>query len=193
MTDEPLSLMARLKRHHTFRVASAYAIVAYILIQAANAVFPDIGLSRADVRFVIAGVALLFPVVLVLGWMFIPPSKENPEKFSHWQHLRWRLGSVLTLVIVALVILSGIFLWRANVRYMKAEALAESHTATPGSVTATTIPAASVAVLPLANESGDPKQQYFSDGLSEELISDLTQISGLKVIGKYSSFKFRNS
>jgi len=70
--------MARLKRHHIFRVASVYAVVAYILIQAANAVFPDNGLSRADVRYIIAVAALLFPVALVLGWMFIPPSKENP-------------------------------------------------------------------------------------------------------------------
>ncbi|MEO6925136.1 MAG: tetratricopeptide repeat protein, partial [Rhodanobacter sp.] len=51
----------------------------------------------------------------------------------------------------------------------------------------------SVAVLPLTNESGNPKQQYFSDGLSEELISELTQLNGLKVIGKYSSFKYRDS
>jgi adenylate cyclase len=55
------------------------------------------------------------------------------------------------------------------------------------------IPKQSVAVLPLGNESGNPKQQYFSDGLSEELISELTQVDGLKVIGKYSSFKFRDS
>jgi TolB-like protein/tetratricopeptide (TPR) repeat protein len=55
------------------------------------------------------------------------------------------------------------------------------------------IPQKSVAVLPLANESGDPRQDYFSDGLSEELISDLTQINGLKVIGKVSSFRFRHS
>lgn len=57
----------------------------------------------------------------------------------------------------------------------------------------TKVPAQSVAVLPLANESGDPERQYFSDGLSEELISDLTQVNGLKVIGNYSSFKFRDS
>jgi TolB-like protein/tetratricopeptide (TPR) repeat protein len=54
------------------------------------------------------------------------------------------------------------------------------------------VPAQSVAVLPLANESGDPSQDYFSDGLSEQLISDLTQIDGLKVIGKSSSFQFRD-
>ncbi|MGB9429484.1 MAG: hypothetical protein WCC11_06345 [Gammaproteobacteria bacterium] len=110
MTDAPLSFMARLKRHHIFRVASVYAIAAWVLIQVANGVFPDIGLTRADVRVVIAAVALLFPVALVLGWMFIPPSKENPAKFSSWQHLRWKLGSVLTLVIVVLVVISGIYL-----------------------------------------------------------------------------------
>ncbi|MGH8321438.1 MAG: hypothetical protein ACRESI_05735, partial [Gammaproteobacteria bacterium] len=120
MVDEPLSFMARLKRHHIFRVASAYAVAAYILILVANAVFPDIGLSRADVRYIIAALALLFPVALVLGWMFIPPSKQNLDKFSHWQQLRFRLGSVLTVVIVVLVTLSGIYLWHANERYLKA-------------------------------------------------------------------------
>ncbi|MEO8778675.1 MAG: hypothetical protein ABI389_08380, partial [Rhodanobacter sp.] len=55
------------------------------------------------------------------------------------------------------------------------------------------VPDKSVAVLPLANESGNAKQQYFVDGMSEELITDLAQVNGLKVIGKYSSFKFRDS
>ena len=55
------------------------------------------------------------------------------------------------------------------------------------------VPDKSVVVLPLANESGDPKHQYFYAGLSYELISDLAQINPLKVIGEYSSFKFRDS
>ena len=63
----------------------------------------------------------------------------------------------------------------------------------PSPPTLAKVPDKSVAVLPFANESGDPKQAYFSDGLSEELITDLTQINGLKVIGKYSSFQFRDS
>src|SRR5207302_743064 len=50
----------------------------------------------------------------------------------------------------------------------------------------------SIAVLPLLNESGDPKDEYFSDGLSEELIAALAQISGLKVIGRSSSFRFKD-
>jgi TolB-like protein/Tfp pilus assembly protein PilF len=59
--------------------------------------------------------------------------------------------------------------------------------------TASTISPSSVAVLPLANESGDPSQQYFSDGLSEDLITALGQIPGLKVVGRVSSFRFRDS
>ncbi|MEA3142167.1 MAG: hypothetical protein QOK23_4336 [Gammaproteobacteria bacterium] len=64
---------------------------------------------------------------------------------------------------------------------------------TPSRPTLLTGPPNSIAVLPLANESGDPNQQYFSDGLSEDLITTLSQFPGLKVIGHTSSFKFRNS
>ncbi len=193
MADECLSFMARLKRHHIFRVASGYAVAAYVLILVANAVFPDIGLSRNDVRYIIAAAALLFPVALVLGWMFIPPSKQNPDQFSHWQQLRFRVGSVLAIVIVVLVTLSGIYLWHANERYIRLEAVSKHAVATSAPTTVSVIPAKSIAVLPLVNESGDKNEQYFSDGLSEDLITALSQFAGLKVISRNSSFQFRDS
>src|SRR5439155_15410427 len=62
----------------------------------------------------------------------------------------------------------------------------------PGSEAVTAVSEKSVAVLPLLNESGDPKDEYFSDGLSEELIAALAQINGLKVIGRSSSFRFKD-
>ncbi|MGB9430537.1 MAG: hypothetical protein WCC11_11795 [Gammaproteobacteria bacterium] len=194
MADALLSFMARLKRHHIFRVASVYAIVAWVLIQVANGVFPDIGLTRADVRVVIAAVALLFPVALVLGWMFIPPSKENPAKFSSWQHLRWKLGSVLTLVIVVLVVISGIYLWHVQSRQLKAEEVAATKppAATSAPVAATVIPAKSIAVLPFVNLSGDPQNKYFSDGITEEILNALAQIPDLKVAGRTSAFRFNS-
>ncbi|MGH8397122.1 MAG: tetratricopeptide repeat protein [Gammaproteobacteria bacterium] len=189
MGEESLSFMARLKRHHIFRVASAYAVAAYILILVANAVFPDIGLSRADVRYIIAALALLFPVALVLGWMFIPPSNENPDKFSHWKQLRFRVGSVLTVVIVVLVTLSGIYLWRANVRYMKAEAVATTNA--PSTMTAptatTAIPAKSIAVLPFENLSADKNNAYFADGMQDLILTKLADIGDLKVISRTST------
>lgn len=113
-------LFARLKQHHMFRVASWYATAAYVLVLVANAVFPDIGLTREDVRYVIAALALGFPVVLVLSWMFVPPLQEDPQSFSRWQRLRWRLGSVMALVVIAFVCVSGAYLWQLNARHAEA-------------------------------------------------------------------------
>ncbi len=181
--------MARLKRHHIFRVASAYAVAAYVLILVANAVFPDIGLSRADVRYIIAILALLFPVALVLGWMFIPPSKQNPDQFSHWQQLRFRLGSILAVVIVVLVTLSGIYLWHANERYIKLESVAKT-AATSAPSTATDIPAKSIAVLPFENLSADKNNAYFADGMQDLILTKLAQIGDLRVISRTSTQQY---
>lgn len=191
--NNPPGFFARLKQHHIYRVVTMYAIAAWVLMQLANSLFPDLGWPRQSVLILIVAVALLFPVVLVLSWMLIPPSKENPAKFSRWQHLRWRLGSVLTLVIVVLVMLSGAYLWHARTRHLKTEEIAAAKVpaVTPAPL-ATTIPAQSVAVLPFVNESNNKSQQYFSDGLSEDLITALSQFAGLTVIGRDSSFRFRS-
>jgi len=189
MADESLSFMARLKRHHIFRVASGYAVAAYVLILVANAVFPDIGLSRADVRYIIAAAALLFPVALVLGWMFIPPSKQNPDQFSHWQQLRFRVGSVLAVVIVVIVTLSGIYLWHINERYIKVESVAKT-TATPALSAVTAIPAKSIAVLPFENLNVDKKDAYFVVGTQDLILTKLADIGGLKVISRTSTTQY---
>src|SRR5579859_910899 len=116
--EAPLGFMARLKSHHMFRVASWYATAAYVLILVANAVFPDIGLTRDDVRYVIAALALGFPIALTLGWMLIPPIRENPEHFSRWRRVRWRLGIVTSLLVIAFVSVAGAYLWRLNERHV---------------------------------------------------------------------------
>ena len=135
--------------------------------------------------------ALLFPVVLVLSWMFIPPSKENPAKFSRWQHLRWRLGSVLTLVIVMLVTLSGTYLWHAHARHLKAEEVAatKAPAVTPAPAT-TVIPAKSIAVLPFENLSPDKNNAYFADGMQEMILTKLADIGDLKVIARTSTMQY---
>jgi TolB-like protein/Tfp pilus assembly protein PilF len=193
MTDEPLSFMARLKRHHIFRVASVYAIGAWVLIQLANSIFPDLGWPRQSVLILLVAVALLFPVVLILGWMFIPPSKEDPAKFSRWQRWHWRLGSVLSLALIALVTFSGVYLWRVNERHLKAETVA---TAPPSAITtsaasaATNIPAKSIAVLPFENLSPDKNNAYFAAGMREEILTRLANLGGFLVISSTSSSHF---
>jgi TolB-like protein len=107
-------LVARLKQHHMFRIASWYATAAYVLILAANAVFPDIGFTREDVRYLIAALALGFPVALTIAWMFVPPSKDDPATFGRWRYLRWRLGSVVAVLVIVFAAVSGIYLWHLD-------------------------------------------------------------------------------
>ena len=90
--------------------------------------------------------------------------------------IRRRSGVVYAVVAAAVVLALG---------YFGLERLNQSKPSVPGG--------AAIAVLPLANESGDASQQYFSDGISEDLITALTQLPGLKVIGRSSAFKFRDS
>ncbi|MDE2139245.1 MAG: hypothetical protein KGJ17_01960, partial [Gammaproteobacteria bacterium] len=78
MAEEPLSLLARFKRHHIYRVATIYAIAAWIIIQLANGVFPDFGVPRTSVRIVIVVLLLGLPVVLMFAWLLIKP--VDPEK-----------------------------------------------------------------------------------------------------------------
>ena len=190
MPNEPLSFMARLKHHHIFRVASVYAIGAWVLIQLANSIFPDLGWPRQSVLILIVAVALLFPVVLILGWMFIPPSKEDPAKFSRWQRWHWRLGSVLSLALIALVTFSGVYLWRVNARHLRAETVVTSppSAVTTSATTATTvIPAKSIAVLPFENLSDEKKNAYFAAGIQDLILTKLAHIGDLKVIARTST------
>ena len=186
MTQESNSFLARLKRHHIYRVASIYALAGWVVIQLANGLFPNFGLMRSSVRIVIAFVALGFPLVMVVAWMFVKPA--DPEKITRWQHRRWRLGSLLTIVVIAFVSISGIYIWKVNSEY--------SDTSTPHLQHETTTfnpPTDSIAVLPFQNLSNDKSRQYFSDGITQELTNALGQIAGLRVIAWQSVAGFRDS
>jgi TolB-like protein/Flp pilus assembly protein TadD len=104
------------------------------------------------------------------------PSERRPPK-------SWSAKRAL-LVAVALVVLAAMTAYFA---------IHKTWTSKPAASTQLTPTAASIAVLPLANESGEAGQQYFSDGISEDLITALSQLPGLKVIGRTSAFRFRDS
>ena len=100
------------------------------------------------------------------------PVREHPPKF-------WSLMAGLSLAMAVLIL--------AGVAYLGVD---RPWTSKSKQVSA---PSASIAVLPLTNESGDPSQQYFSDGISEDLITTLSHFRGLRVIGRASAFQFRHS
>lgn len=190
MAGVPPSFLERLKRHYIFRIAATYALIAWILIQASGSILPGFGLPRDSVRFVIIVVALGFPVMLVLAWTFVKPRDVDPVNLSRWTRLRWRLGSALSIIVVVLVCISGWYLWRIAVTSHEAQSLAMATPPNSATTAFNPIPH-SIAVLPFANLSTDAMQQYFSDGITEEVTNALGKLPGVRVIAWQSAAVYR--
>ena len=174
------NFFAELKRRNVYKVAVAYAVVAWLLIQAASILFPTFEAPGWVMKVFVAVVAAGFPIALILAWAFeLTPeglkrtefAGEPPTKAPH--NRVW----IYVVTIGGAISIGLFFLGRYTVISKQS-----------GSVE---VPAKSIAVLPLVNTSGDPGNDYFSDGLSEELIAVLAKIPGLKIIGRSSSFLFK--
>jgi serine/threonine-protein kinase len=178
------SFFAELKRRNVYKVAVAYAVVGWLLIQVATQVFPFLEIPNWAIRLVILATALGFPVALIIAWAFeLTPEGIKRTEVADAAGEHSHGGAWIVIALTAAALSLGLFLLG---RYTAGHA-------TPGqSEAATSIPQKSIAVLPLVNESGDPADEYFSDGLSEELIAALGQIKELKVIGRSSSFRFKD-
>src|SRR6476660_7186921 len=177
---------AELKRRHVYRVAIAYGVVAWLLIQVATQVFPFFELSNFVVRVVVVASVLGFPVALIIAWAFemTPEGLKRADDVAPDDYIsRWSTRKFAALVVSVAILAAGVPL--VHVLRKKPAFLSQ--------VSAAAAPSQkSIAVLPLLNESGDPGDEYFSDGLSEELIAALAQVKGLKVIGRSSSFRFKS-
>src|SRR5262249_38198900 len=192
--SEKRSFFAELQRRNVYKVAVAYAVVGWLVIQIATQVFPFLDIPNWIVRFVIVLVAIGFPIAVVIAWAFeLTPEGIKRTEDADATEQRSRGGAWIAVVLIGAALSLGLFLLG---RYT-------AHNATPRPASAelrrgeqneaaTVVAGKSIAVLPLLNESGDPQDEYFSDGLSEELIAALAQISGLKVIGRSSSFRFKD-
>ncbi len=190
----PKGFFGELKRRNVYKVAVAYAVVGWLLIQVARQVFPFLDIPNWAIRLVILLTALGFPIALIIAWAFeLTPEGIRPTQDADAAGQRSRGGIWIVLVVIAAALSLGLFFlgrYSAGNARSQNPALRGSRVASSEAVTA--IPEKSVAVLPLLNESGDPKDEYFADGLSEELIAALAQINGLKVIGRSSSFRFKD-
>jgi serine/threonine-protein kinase len=186
----PKGFFGELKRRNVYKVAVAYAIVGWLTIQIATQVFPFLEIPNWIVRLVILVVAIGFPIALVIAWAF----ELTPEGLKRTEDVDLPAGYasknriwLYVAVIGAALSVTLFFIGRysASRTFLGQEKQAP---AVAGSALQK-----SIAVLPLLNESGDPKDEYFSDGLSEELIAALSQIKQLKVIGRSSSFRFKDT
>jgi serine/threonine-protein kinase len=178
------NFFAELKRRNVYKVAVAYAVVAWLLMQVASQIFPFFDIPNWVVRLVVLVLVIGFPIALIIAWAFeVTPEGIKRTEVADAAGLRSRGGAWIYVVLIGAALSIGLFFVG---RYTAGHATARQSEA------ATATPEKSIAVLPLLNESGDPQDEYFSDGLSEELIAALAQISGLKVIGRSSSFRFKD-
>jgi adenylate cyclase len=178
----PKNFFAELKRRNVYKVAVAYAVVSWLLVQVATQVFLFLEIPNWVVRLVIAIVVIGFPIALVIAWAF----EATPEGIKRTEDvdLTVQRGSkkhvwIYVVVIAAAISVALFFLGRYTAGNKTAAAAPNES------------PAKSIAVLPFVNMSADKNDEYLSDGVSEELITALSKITGLQVKARTSSFAFK--
>ena len=179
------NFLGELKRRHVYRVAIAYGVVAWLLVQVATQVFPFFEIPTWVVRLVVLLTVLGFPVALVIAWAFemTPEGLKRAGDIAPNEYIpRWSTRRFAALILSIAILAAGVPLFQLS---------RSKPTWLPWTNAVSTPSQKSIAVLPLLNESSDPNDEYFSDGLSEELIAALAQVRGLKVIGRSSSFRFK--
>jgi len=181
---DPRHFFAELKRRNVYRVAVAYAVVAWLLIQIATQTFPFFEIPNWAVRLVVLLLVLGFPIALILAWAFeLTPEGiqltvgARPEGAPRKRMRRPLFWSLIGLGAVAASLLSFHLLRPVPVAPMK-------ETGQPAGRRA-------VAVLPFENLSEDKANAYFADGIQDEIITRLAKIGDLKVISRTSTHAYR--
>ena len=166
------------------RLRSRTGVVAWLLMQIASQIFPFFEIPNWVVRLVVILLIVGFPIALTIAWAFeVTPQGIKRTEAADAAEQRSRGVAWIYIVLIGAALSVGLFFVG---RYTA------GHGTSRVSDVTTASHEKSIAVLPLVNESGDPKDEYFSDGLSEELIAALGQIKELKVIGRSSSFRFKD-
>ncbi|WP_374357290.1 tetratricopeptide repeat protein [Thermomonas sp.] len=191
--------IAELKRRNVIRMAGLYLVAAWLIVQVGATLLPVFDAPPWTMKALVLTLAVAFVPALAVAWIFeltpqglkrdadVPPSESIAPKTARMLD---------RAIIVLLAIAVGYFAFDKFVLSPHREAVlvAETTRVASARVTAQRIDLGnSIAVLPLANASKDADQQFFADGLSDSLIATLSKFSGLKVIGRTSSFQFRDS
>jgi TolB-like protein len=183
-------LFTELKRRNVFRVGVAYGIVAWLLVEVASVVLPTFAAPEWVMKVFTFLVVLGFPLALILAWAFelTPDGIKLEHPVDRTGSAPRRASHKLDYAIIVLLVVAVIFLVVDNY-VLKPESAEVSDE--QASAAERVEPEKSIAVLPFVNMSADPDNEYFSDGISEELLNVLSRIPGLKVAARTSAFEFK--
>jgi len=192
MSEKP-SFFSELKRRNVYKVAVAYAVVAWLLIQVATQVFPFFEIPNWAVRLVVLLLILGFPVALILSWAFeITPEgiKRESEIAPNESITRHTGRKIVGITVVLAVIAAGMLAFQLLRSGLPGK---PSSTTARTSNTDTAVPEKSIAVLPFDNLSDEKSNAYFAEGIQDEILTRLSKIAALKVISRSSTQKYKST
>jgi TolB-like protein/Tfp pilus assembly protein PilF len=176
----PKNFFAELKRRNVYKVAIAYAVVAWLLMQIATQIFPFFEIPNWAVRLVVLLLVIGFPVAVILAWAFelTPEGIKLTESADREAVKPSRKKAWIYIIIVAAALSVTVFFvgrYTAPKVTRSSESLAKS-----------------VAVLPFENLSRDPDNAYFAEGIKDEIVTKLASVHDLKVISRTSTAKYQS-
>jgi len=185
-----MSFFNELKRRNVFKVVIAYVVTSWLVAQVAELAADSFGAPDWVMKMFITLLALGFPIAIIFSWAFemTPDGIKKEKDIDRGQSVTTVTGQKLNFVIIGLLVVALGYFAYDKFAASTGEVIT---TSTETQSTAVSSKDNSIAVLPFVNMSDDASNEYFSDGLSEELLNLLAKIPELKVAARTSSFHFK--
>jgi TolB-like protein len=188
------SFLTELQRRNVIRMAGLYLVGAWLIVQVASTLFPAFHVPEGTTRALVIVLALGFVPALVFAWVYeltpegLKRDADVPPEASIASHTGRRMDRILIAALVLALVYFAVDKFVLAPHRAQAMAAVASATAPPPVAAANDN---SIAVLPFVDMSQGKDQEYFSDGLSEDLLNQLAQVPQLRVIARTSSFSFK--
>jgi TolB-like protein len=190
----PHNFFSELKRRNVYKVAVAYAVVGWLLVQVTTQVFPIFEIPNWALRLIVLAIVIGFPIALVMAWAFelTPEGIKRTEDVDPTE-MRTKPHVWIYIVVVGAVVSIGLFFIGRYVVGSRTTPRHDASRARTEEATGSSTPQKSIAVLPFENLSDDKSNAYFAEGIQDEILTRLSKIAALKVISRTSTQKYKSA